>query len=89
MTRNSKLRIQIVFTGLFQTKARCTIFNIPIIRFSSGIISPKADARDDVDFYSGGCRHLDNMIPRKYGSVVRRPGTKHIYTSTRPLVEDK
>ena len=61
--------------------------NIPIIRFN-GLVSPKADAREDMEFYQGGLRVCNNFIMRKYGSAVRRPGTKKIYQSTRPLVDD-
>ena len=36
------------------------------------------DARTDIEKYSSGCRTLQNMIPRIYGNVERRPGTGYI-----------
>jgi len=56
--------------------------NIPLVTFNKGEITPLADARTDVDFYQGGCRHLDNYIPVIYGAAVRRPGLKFVYDST-------
>ena len=56
--------------------------NIPIISFNSGELTPQIDARSDVDKYSNGCRHLENMLPRIYGSAERRPGTQFIYDAT-------
>lgn len=53
--------------------------NIPILSFNSGELSPQIDARSDVEKYGSGCRHLENMLPRIYGSVERRPGTKYSY----------
>lgn len=52
--------------------------NIPILSFNSGELSPQIDARSDVAKYASGCRTLDSMIPRIYGSAERRPGTKFI-----------
>ena len=51
---------------------------IPIVSFNAGELSPQIDARSDVNKYGAGCRILDNMIPRIYGSAERRPGTKYI-----------
>lgn len=56
--------------------------NIPIIRFNAGELSDQIDARTDVEKYKAGCRHLENMIPRIYGSVERRPGTEFIHNVT-------
>jgi hypothetical protein len=55
--------------------------NIPIISFNSGELSPLIDARSDIEKYSSGCRTLQNMIPRIYGNVERRPGTEYIASS--------
>lgn len=55
--------------------------NIAILSFSTGEISPQIDARSDVEKYQSGCRHLENMIPRIYGGVERRPGTYYITSS--------
>lgn len=52
--------------------------NVPVLSFNSGELTPQVDARSDVEKYSSGCRTLDNMIPRIYGSAERRPGTKYI-----------
>lgn len=58
--------------------------NIPLISFSAGELSPKIDARSDMEKYQSGCRHLDNMIPRIYGPVERRPGLKFIFSTEPP-----
>lgn len=50
----------------------------PIVSFNAGELSPQIDARSDVAKYGSGCRILENMIPRIYGSAERRPGTKYI-----------
>lgn len=55
--------------------------NVPILSFSGGEASPLIDARADVAKYSSLCRHLENMIPRIYGSAERRPGTYYINSS--------
>ena len=52
--------------------------NIPLLSFNSGELSPQIDARSDVAKYASGCRVLENLIPRIYGSAERRPGTKFI-----------
>jgi len=54
--------------------------NYPVISFNAGELSPQIDARSDVDKYKSGCRRLENMIPKIYGSAERRPGTKYIDT---------
>ncbi|GAH37867.1 unnamed protein product, partial [marine sediment metagenome] len=55
--------------------------NIPIISFNAGEFTPQIDARSDIEKYSSGCRTLDNFIPRIYGGVTKRPGTKYIYAA--------
>lgn len=52
--------------------------NIPVISFNKGKLTKQIDARSDVEAYTSGCRILQNMIPRIYGPVERRPGTKYI-----------
>lgn len=52
----------------------------PLVSFNAGELSPQVDARSDVDKYRAGCRTLENMIPRIYGTAERRPGTKYIDT---------
>lgn len=56
--------------------------NIPILSFNAGELSPKIDARSDVEKYSSGCRDMDNMLPLIYGAAERRPGTKYIAATT-------
>jgi hypothetical protein len=55
--------------------------NNPIINLNGGEYTPLIDARSDTEKYSSGCRKLENMIPRIYGVVERRPGTKFIHKS--------
>jgi hypothetical protein len=55
--------------------------NIAVVRFNSGEVSPKIDARKDIEKYTGGCRRCENMIPDLYGNATRRPGTELIATS--------
>lgn len=54
------------------------MINIPIINLNSGEFSPLIDVRSDIEKYSSGCRKLENFIPRIYGVVERRPGTRFI-----------
>ncbi len=55
--------------------------NVAIVSLNAGELSPQTDMRSDVDKYSKGCRTLENFIPRIYGPVERRPGTKFIKTA--------
>lgn len=55
--------------------------NVPILSGNAGELSPLIDPRSDIRKYSSGCRTLQNMIPRIYGCVERRPGTKFIASS--------
>ncbi len=52
--------------------------NVPIINLNGGVYTPLIDARSDVEKYKSGCRVLENFIPRIYGSIERRPGTRFI-----------
>jgi hypothetical protein len=52
--------------------------NVPVIKMNKGKATKLIDARSDVEAYSGLCRELQNMIPRIYGPVERRPGFKYI-----------
>lgn len=52
--------------------------NIPIISLNGGEFSPLIDARSDIEKYSSGCRKLENFLPRIYGAIERRPGTKFV-----------
>jgi len=51
--------------------------NVPVISMNAGKMTPLIDARSDTEKYSSGCRELQNMIPRIYGPVERRPGFKY------------
>jgi len=48
------------------------------ITFREGEFTPQLDARSDVEKYGYGCRRLENMLPRIYSDVTRRPGTSFI-----------
>lgn len=54
---------------------------VQVANFNSGELTPQVDARNDVEKYAGGCRILENMIPRVYGPAERRPGTEYINTA--------
>ncbi len=54
------------------------MINIPIVNLNGGVFTPLIDARSDIEKYRSGCRKLENFIPRIYGSIERRPGTKFI-----------
>lgn len=53
--------------------------NIPIINLNGGEFSPLIDTRSDLEKYSSGCRTLENFLPRIYGAIERRPGTRFIH----------
>ena len=63
--------------------------NEPLISFNSGELSPLIDARSDIEKYRSGCRIVENMIPRVYGIVERRPGLQYIYGSIDNDVTEK
>jgi len=52
--------------------------NIPVVNLNGGVATPLIDARSDIAKYKSLCRKLENFIPRIYGSIERRPGTKFI-----------
>lgn len=52
--------------------------NIPITNFNAGELSPQISERIDIEKYQAGCRRMENMIPRIYGTAERRPGTYFI-----------
>ncbi len=52
--------------------------NIAIVNLNGGVFTPLIDARSDIEKYRSGCRKLENFIPRIYGSIERRPGTRFI-----------
>lgn len=45
---------------------------------NSGELSPRIDARVDIEKYLSGCRTLENFIPLVEGGVVRMPGTYYV-----------
>tara|TARA_R110000796_G_scaffold252537_2_gene387469 strand:+ start:12028 stop:14700 length:2673 start_codon:yes stop_codon:yes gene_type:complete len=46
--------------------------------FAAGELSPRLDARSDIEKYTSGCRTLENFILTPYGGVNRRPGNVYI-----------
>lgn len=55
--------------------------NIPIITLNGGEYTELIDTRVDIEKYPSGCRKLENFLPRIYGPIERRPGTKFIHKS--------
>lgn len=53
--------------------------NVQVLSFSAGELSPQVDCRADLEKYHAGCRSLENMVPRIYGSAERRPGTRFVW----------
>lgn len=47
-----------------------------LVSFNAGELSPRLDARSDLEKVSSGCRILENFIIETYGSARRRPGTQ-------------
>lgn len=54
------------------------IANKSILSFNAGELSPKLDARTDLDKYNAGCRTLQNAFVEPYGAAIRRAGTQYI-----------
>jgi len=54
------------------------IANKSILSFNAGELSPKLDARTDLDKYGAGCRTLQNAFVEPYGAAIRRAGTQYI-----------
>lgn len=52
--------------------------NIGATRFNKGEGTPLIDVRSDIEAYAGLCRVLENFIPRIYGPVERRTGTRFV-----------
>lgn len=48
------------------------------VAFNAGEMSPKLDARIDIEKYGKGCRQMQNMIPMPHGGVTRRKGFEFI-----------
>ena len=44
-------------------------------------MTPKIDARGDVEKYASSCRILENMLPMIHGGATTRPGTEYIATA--------
>ena len=53
---------------------------IPIQNFQYGEVSPALVSRTDTEIYSNSAQRLQNFFLRAEGGVVKRSGTKHIYT---------
>jgi hypothetical protein len=58
--------------------------NITITTFNGGYATPLLANRNDISKYESLCRKLDNMFPRIYGCVEKRPGTRFIFDATTP-----
>lgn len=58
--------------------------NKSILSFNAGELSPKLDARVDLEKYSAGCRTLQNAIVEPYGCAVRRAGTQYVASTKFP-----
>lgn len=51
----------------------------PLINnFNGGELSPRLDARSDINKYFSGCRTLEGMIPFVEGGATRVPGTYYV-----------
>lgn len=46
------------------------------VNFNGGVVSPFFTCRVDMARYATSCCRMDNFIPRMYGSMRRRPGTR-------------
>ena len=53
---------------------------IPIQNFQYGEVSPALVSRTDTEIYRNSAQRLQNFFLRAEGGVVKRSGTKHIYT---------
>lgn len=49
--------------------------NVHLTTFNAGEFTPLIAERVDTDKYKGGCRTMENMLPRVYGPAEKRPGT--------------
>ena len=48
----------------------------PLINsFNAGEVSPKIEARSDIEKYFSGCKTLENFIPLVEGGAKRMPGS--------------
>lgn len=54
------------------------IANKSLISFNAGELSPKLDARTDLEKYGAGCRTLQNAFVEPYGAAIRRPGMQYV-----------
>lgn len=51
---------------------------MPLIKLNGGEYSPLILTRSDLQKFSSGCRKCENFIPKIYGPIDRRPGTRFI-----------
>ena len=49
------------------------------LQFNTGLISPEAEARADIQQYGYACRQLTNMTPHVIGGVSRRGGSVYVH----------
>ena len=53
------------------------------LQFNTGLISPEAEARVDIQQYGYSCRQLTNMTPHVVGGVSRRGGSVYVHGTRR------
>lgn len=53
---------------------------VPIQNFQYGEVSPSLIARTDSEIYNSSAQRVQNFFLRAEGGVIKRSGTKHIYT---------
>lgn len=54
--------------------------NIPLLAFNRGVITKSLQARDDIDKFKWAAEIQTNWIPRIFGSMSVRPGTRYIHS---------
>ncbi len=59
----------------YTNTGRDKVANVAIVQLNAGELSPLIDARSDLEKFGSGCRRCENLIPRIYGPLERRPGT--------------
>ena len=53
---------------------------VPLQNFQYGEVSPSLIARTDSEIYNSSAQRVQNFFLRAEGGVIKRSGTKHIYT---------
>ena len=63
---------------LLSLASLCYAVTSAINSFNAGELSPRLEGRTDIAKYYSGCRIMENFLPKTYGGVTKRPGTKYI-----------